>query len=112
MKYFKDFADNLITMLRVKRVFFLQSHFEYFCLISIFPAVFMSQSASSGQVYEVSKIVFTSFMTSEARRMAVENAVLFGKRSIFIKIYKIFHIGVIQNCIIPCLELISPEQMD
>ena len=49
--------------------FSLQSHFEYFCLKSVFPQCFTSTShnASISRVSEVSKIVSTFFMMSETR---------------------------------------------
>ena len=59
-------------MLQVKRHFFLQSNFEYFCLTSFFLLVFTSHSASNSQVSEVSKIVPTFFMMLEARWTAAE----------------------------------------
>ena len=66
---------GLITMLWVKRDFFPDSHFEYFC--PTFPSVFTSFSASNSRVSEVSKIVITFFMMSEARWREVENVVFF-----------------------------------
>ena len=51
----------------------------------------MSHSASNSQVFEVSKIVLTFFIMSEARWMAVENVVFFRKRSIVIKLPVKYH---------------------
>ena len=51
---------------------FVQSHFEHFCLTSFFPSELLSHSVSNSQAFEVSKIILTFFMMSEARWMAVE----------------------------------------
>ena len=74
-------------MLLVKRDFFLQSHFKYFFLTSFLSSVLTSHSSCNNQVSEVSKIVLTLFMMSEARSAtAVENVVFFSKWSIVIKL--------------------------
>ena len=52
-----EVTGNLITMLRVKRDFFLQSHFEYFFLTSFYPSVFTSHSSSNSRVSEVSTLL-------------------------------------------------------
>ena len=75
----------LIAMLRVKRNFFLQGHFEYFRLTAYFPSVLTSHSASNSRVSEISKIVVTFFMTSEAQWTPDKNILFFSKRSIVIK---------------------------
>ena len=51
-----------------------------------FPSVFASHNASNSRVSEVSKVVLTFFMMSEARWTAVQNVVFFSKRSIVIKL--------------------------
>ena len=63
-------------MLRVKQEFLLQSHFEYFCLTSLFPLVFTSHGASNSRVSEGSKIVFTFVMIPEALWTVIQNVVL------------------------------------
>ena len=68
-------------MLQVKRDFFLQSHFEYFCLTSFLHSVLTSHSATKS---EVSNFVPRSFMMSEARWMAAENVVFFSKPNILV----------------------------
>ena len=73
-------------MLWIKRDFFLQSYFEYFCLTPLFLSVFRSHSASNSRVSEISKIFLTFCIMSETRRMAVENVVFSSKRSIVIKL--------------------------
>ena len=71
----RPITGNLITMLRVKRSIFLQSHFKFFCLTSCFPSVFTSPSVSNSWVSNASKVVPTFFMMSGARWTADENTV-------------------------------------
>ena len=70
--------------------FFLQRHFEYFCLTSFLRSVLTSHSAFNNRVSEVSNFVLTSSMMSEARWTAVENVVFSSKPSIVIKL-PIYH---------------------
>ena len=83
----------IITMLRVKRHFFSRAISRTSFLTeevkpqkSLFPSVFTSHSAFNSRVSEVSKIVLTFLMMSEARWMAVEHVVFFSKRIIVIKL--------------------------
>ena len=69
----QSFTGNLITMLRVRRDYFSPEPFRDI----IFSSVFTSHNASNSQAF---------FMMSEARSTAVENVVLFSKRSIVIKL--------------------------
>ena len=73
-------TGNLITMLRVKRDFFLQNHFECFCLTS---SVYIIHIASNSLVSKVSKIVLWC-QKRDRRKMNI--FVFFGKRSIVIKL--------------------------
>ena len=78
----RSFTGNLITILRVRWDYFSPEPFGDI----IFSSVFTSDNSSNSRVSEVSKIVLTFFMMSEARSSAVENVVFFSKRSIVIKL--------------------------
>ena len=97
-------TGNFITMLGFKPNFFLQSHFEYFCL-TVFPQAFTSHSASKSRVSEVSKIAFTCFIMSEARWTAVKNVIFFSKRSIVIKLPVMINLG--QTSCFQCINGLS-----
>ena len=71
----QSFTGNLIMMLHVRQDYFSPEPFRDI----IFSSVFMSHDASNSQVSEVSKIVLTFFMMSEAQSAAVENVLFFSK---------------------------------
>ena len=65
-------------MLPVKRVLLPDIIFS--------PSVQVTQCVQQSSVFEVSKIILSFFMMSEARWMAVENVVFYNKQSIVIKL--------------------------
>ena len=86
--------------------FFLQIPFRVLLSDIIFPSVFTSHTASSSQVSEVSKILFTFFMMSEVRWMGVENVVFFSKRNTVIKLpVTVLEHSHIQSDVIACTVL-------